>query len=438
MIETNSFNWFTPKTPEVQNDFDVAEKIDENHDVSYQTTYENPPVEVNQTVPLSFSDVQEIAANSSFKLPQDEWSVAEKDEENPSETNQHDNLKVDEARRDNQNEVETTNEKGFDFEPSSIPKDEWRFDDASDNSWKISPPKPEIQQSDDLHLSEVEKSQFDEPKIIDFDATMEIKDEDKPLEYRFEDDPQGFKILDSTETGNSTENDDWYKPQTQQNKLVTENAILELDDNKPFDFSFKDDDSILDLFQESQVIRTEVSDNEPEMEVNLDDERFSANPYKNDAQPFTTGETTFEPAIQPTDDGFAFANVEDAKEAGEKPRNFQTQEDELPESEITSRDSETQSTQVRENQALTTSNFELLSPISQNNEIEKTNERQISQTREDSFANFYFTPEIIDAIAQRVVERISDKVIEKIAWEIVPDRFDLIVKKQIEERNRDS
>lgn len=42
-----------------------------------------------------------------------------------------------------------------------------------------------------------------------------------------------------------------------------------------------------------------------------------------------------------------------------------------------------------------------------------------------------FPPEVIDAIAARVVEKLSDKVIEKIAWEIVPDRFDLIVRKTI-------
>ncbi|MBC7796839.1 MAG: response regulator, partial [Pyrinomonadaceae bacterium] len=121
MIETNSFNWFTPKTPEVQNDFDVAEKVDENQGVSYQTTYENPPIEVNQTVPLSFSDVQEITANSGFASPQDEWSVAEKDNESLSEANQYVNLKVDEVQPDNQNNVDIINEKGFDFEPSSIP-----------------------------------------------------------------------------------------------------------------------------------------------------------------------------------------------------------------------------------------------------------------------------------------------------------------------------
>lgn len=50
--------------------------------------------------------------------------------------------------------------------------------------------------------------------------------------------------------------------------------------------------------------------------------------------------------------------------------------------------------------------------------------------------NLQFPPEVIEAIAQRVVEKLSDKVIEKIAWEIVPDRFDLIVRKHMENRDR--
>lgn len=53
-----------------------------------------------------------------------------------------------------------------------------------------------------------------------------------------------------------------------------------------------------------------------------------------------------------------------------------------------------------------------------------------------SAMNLQFPPEVIEAIAQKVVEKLSDKVIEKIAWEIVPDRFDLIVRKHIEGRER--
>ncbi|MET0754243.1 MAG: response regulator [Pyrinomonadaceae bacterium] len=44
------------------------------------------------------------------------------------------------------------------------------------------------------------------------------------------------------------------------------------------------------------------------------------------------------------------------------------------------------------------------------------------------------SPEIIDAIAAKVVEKISDQVIREIAWEVVPQMTDLIVKRLAEEK----
>ena len=68
-----------------------------------------------------------------------------------------------------------------------------------------------------------------------------------------------------------------------------------------------------------------------------------------------------------------------------------------------------------------------LAPVNQQTGVEKSSD----------FAAMNFPPEVIDAIAARVVERLSDKVIEKIAWEIVPDRFDLIVRKTIQNKDTD-
>ena len=42
------------------------------------------------------------------------------------------------------------------------------------------------------------------------------------------------------------------------------------------------------------------------------------------------------------------------------------------------------------------------------------------------------TPEMIDAIARRVVEMMSDNVVREIAWEVVPDLAELLIKQQLE------
>jgi CheY-like chemotaxis protein len=45
------------------------------------------------------------------------------------------------------------------------------------------------------------------------------------------------------------------------------------------------------------------------------------------------------------------------------------------------------------------------------------------------------SPEMIDAIARRAVEHMSEKVIQEIAWEVVPQLAELLIKRQLDEKN---
>ena len=45
------------------------------------------------------------------------------------------------------------------------------------------------------------------------------------------------------------------------------------------------------------------------------------------------------------------------------------------------------------------------------------------------------SPEMIDAIARRAVERLSEKVVQEIAWEVVPQLAELLIKRQLEEKS---
>ncbi|HSE31225.1 MAG TPA: response regulator [Pyrinomonadaceae bacterium] len=44
------------------------------------------------------------------------------------------------------------------------------------------------------------------------------------------------------------------------------------------------------------------------------------------------------------------------------------------------------------------------------------------------------SPEMIDAIARRVVEMMSDSVVREIAWEVVPELAELLIKRQLEQK----
>jgi CheY-like chemotaxis protein len=45
------------------------------------------------------------------------------------------------------------------------------------------------------------------------------------------------------------------------------------------------------------------------------------------------------------------------------------------------------------------------------------------------------SPEMIDAIARRAVEQLSEKVVQEIAWEVVPQLAELLIKRQLDEKN---
>ncbi len=45
------------------------------------------------------------------------------------------------------------------------------------------------------------------------------------------------------------------------------------------------------------------------------------------------------------------------------------------------------------------------------------------------------SPEVIDAIARRAVEQLSEKAVREIAWEVVPQLAELLIKRQLEEKN---
>lgn len=54
---------------------------------------------------------------------------------------------------------------------------------------------------------------------------------------------------------------------------------------------------------------------------------------------------------------------------------------------------------------------------------------------QSSMAIQQLPPELIDAIARRAVAQMSEKVVQEIAWEVVPQLAELLIKRQLEEKN---
>lgn len=58
---------------------------------------------------------------------------------------------------------------------------------------------------------------------------------------------------------------------------------------------------------------------------------------------------------------------------------------------------------------------------------------EVAGSPQESFAGM--SPELIDAIARRAVEHLSERVVQEIAWEVVPQLAELLIKRQLEEKN---
>ena len=76
-------------------------------------------------------------------------------------------------------------------------------------------------------------------------------------------------------------------------------------------------------------------------------------------------------------------------------------------------------------------------PVAEVTPVELASEASVAQPASAStqISSEQLSPEMIDAIARRAVEHMSEKVIQEIAWEVVPQLAELLIKRQLEEKN---
>jgi CheY-like chemotaxis protein len=68
-------------------------------------------------------------------------------------------------------------------------------------------------------------------------------------------------------------------------------------------------------------------------------------------------------------------------------------------------------------------------------ERKPTSQRRTKGAEPDDHSLDHLSPEVIDAIARRAVEQLSERVVQEIAWEVVPQLAELLIKRQLEEKN---
>lgn len=79
---------------------------------------------------------------------------------------------------------------------------------------------------------------------------------------------------------------------------------------------------------------------------------------------------------------------------------------------------------------------EAISETVESEEVAET-EEVIPAVQTQTADSLSISPELIEAIANRVVEKLSEKAVKEVAWEVVPQMTELIVKKLAEEKLKD-
>jgi hypothetical protein len=58
----------------------------------------------------------------------------------------------------------------------------------------------------------------------------------------------------------------------------------------------------------------------------------------------------------------------------------------------------------------------------------------LASSTETGLSQPELSPEVINAIARRVIEQMSDKVVREIAWEVVPELSELMIRKKLDQK----
>lgn len=275
-------------------------------------------------------------------------------------------------------EIETTVDEEFETYEESIPETIQTNENYSDEIEESQPISDELEETE-IQSDEIEKAESVSDEItFNSGALPEIE------RYGY--------TSDETETVNAA------SEEIEEAREITE----EVEENEYISFETK----------EAAIVSDEISD-----EI-ISDENVSAD--------FAASDETFEQATgresEDNETDLAKTASEDEMPLPEFASVLEFDEDDilqLPPIELDSEDEEEAEPTIEEKN--TTSPVQTTAFVSTAGSNDVINSSQIS-------------PELIDAIVQKVLERLSEKAIKEVAWEVVPQMTELIVKKMAEER----
>jgi CheY-like chemotaxis protein len=412
MIQANSVSNFA---------LDESAKFETKDFASYEDAED-----YKKTQPLSVYDLKE-------------FSFVADSTEKENESQSSDNSYLSESE---QQDLQSFNENNFiqtephQFADNKTDEDVSPAQDFVENS--TSETQPDVQ---NFYESVLEENAPENKKKENFSAFLDSSDDDL-LEIPFDEDEE----WETTKTAEELENN---SAESTEPTSVTDESWQHSQDKvsaeEKTEKSFAEQDQITE--EDSQGAISESEEQEDSLIEELPQpETFENTQEETPIQGFYESEESASQEVSEENSQVEFNDEIQRQESDEK--NLAEDNDEALSPEVTEEISQEEMAENEDNQpkhAELQENYHsedeiivgsLLEP--ENKESESINEAKntenLTENQHSAESAMQFSPEVIDAIARRVVEMLSDKVVREIAWEVVPQHADLVIKKAVEEK----
>jgi CheY-like chemotaxis protein len=476
-IETPTFETYSTPLETVTNS-EISTSTENFVDNEILETSSLPKIEEKETEIESFSDYSEIKTNYDSNLD-DEMIETSQIVESPIENTNNLDL-IEEVKTIEESNSFTKDNSTIDaFETTQeMSKDEIREAISKNYSMEIEQEDSVIETSTVEPLSEpVEKTieeksaetiEKEEDKEFVLDSTPIVQIETSPFaktEETIEDtevqtnlNETGFDFVKTEEKTPVKSTDEVIeKDDILETKSADENiesiplpetlTILDFDDQNLLEIAPREEDFMLAENEDEELLVDDVADisqfkSEPKEEVEV--ESIPETIEKEEVGEIPTSETVTEPIEEEIEEETNTEVLEEPIQETSEEFSTQTEPEtvEIVEEKVEEPivESAEEAIEKKEEVVETPSTTFVSMPI-----VSETQEKQVEETPIET-ANVYdekvsissLSPELLDVIANRVVEKLSERVIREIAWEVVPQHVDLIVKKMVEEKLKEN
>jgi CheY-like chemotaxis protein len=476
-IETPTFETYSTPLETVTNS-EISTSTENFVDNEILETSSLPKIEEKETEIESFSDYSEIKTNYDSNLD-DEMIETSQIVEYPIENTNNLDL-IEEVKTIEESNSFTKDNSTIDaFETTQeMSKDEIREAISKNYSMEIEQEDSVIETSTVEPLSEpVEKTieeksaetiEKEEDKEFVLDSTPIVQIETSPFaktEETIEDtevqtnlNETGFDFVKTEEKTPVKSTDEVIeKDDILETKSADENiesiplpetlTILDFDDQNLLEIAPREEDFMLAENEDEELLVDDVADisqfkSEPKEEVEV--ESIPETIEKEEVGEIPTSETVTEPIEEEIEEETNTEVLEEPIQETSEEFSTQTEPEtvEIVEEKVEEPivESAEEAIEKKEEVVETPSTTFVSMPI-----VSETQEKQVEETPIET-ANVYdekvsissLSPELLDVIANRVVEKLSERVIREIAWEVVPQHVDLIVKKMVEEKLKEN